>query len=148
MTTRIIRNEFEREGLMKLLAARKMPFTVQVSAGANRSIEQNALAFKWYAEIAQQMGDRTVSEVRAYCKLHHGVRIMRAEEETFRTAWNKHFIDWSYEDKLALMVEPMDLPVTRLMKVAQLSQYLDAIADEFMAQGVVLTIPEDRRRAA
>jgi hypothetical protein len=46
------------------------------------------------------------------------------------------------------MVEPMDLPVTRLMKVAQLSQYLDAIADEFMAQGVVLTIPEDRRRAA
>jgi hypothetical protein len=145
MTTRIIRTEYERKALLALLGARKLPFTVEIGSGANRTKEQNALAFKWYGEIAQQMGDRTTSEVRAHCKLHHGVRIMRAEEETFRTAWNEHFLDWSYEDKLKLMVEPFDLPVTRLMKVAQLSQYLDAIHEEFAGQGVVLTMPEDRR---
>ena len=147
MTTRIIRTDEDLQALTALLNARKRPFTVQVTTGANRTLEQNHLAFKWYREIAEQMADRTASEARAHCKLHHGVRILRVENDAFREAWNKHFLDWPYESKLDLMVEPLDLPVTRLMTTKQLTQYLDAIADEFTRQGVVLTQPEDRRAA-
>lgn len=147
MTTRVIRNETERDALIALLTSRKMPFTVQVTQGANRTLEQNRLAFLWYREIAEQMGDRTASEVRAHCKFNHGVKILVTENEAFRKAWQARFLDWDYEAKLSLMVEPLDLPVTRLMTTRQLTQYLDAIADEFTRLGVVLTQPEDRRAA-
>ena len=147
MTTRVIRNDVERDALIALLRSRKAPFTVQITTGANRTVEQNALAFLWYREIAEQMGDRTATEVRAHCKLHHGVKMLVTENGAFRTAWHARFLRWDYEAKLELMVEPLDLPVTRLMTTKQLTQYLDAIADEFTKQGVVLTQPEDRRAA-
>ena len=147
MTTRIIRTDEDLQALTALLSARKRPFTVQITTGANRSIEQNALAFLWYREIAEQMGDRTATEVRAHCKLHHGVKMLVTENGAFRAAWHARFLRWDYEAKLELMVEPLDLPVTRLMTTKQLTQYLDAIADEFTRQGVVLTQPEDRRAA-
>jgi len=147
MTTRIIRTDEDLQALTALLNARKRPFTVQVTTGANRTLEQNQLAFLWYREVAEQMGDRTATEVRAHCKLHHGVKMLVTENEAFRAAWHARFLRWEYEAKLELMVEPLDLPVTRLMTTKQLTQYLDAIADEFTKQGVVLTQPEDRRAA-
>ena len=143
MTTRIIRTPGEIDGLARLLHSRKLPVTVTIAAGADRSHSQNALAHMWYSEIARDLADRTAAEVRAYCKLHHGVRMMHAESEPFREAWDRLIRGrFGYPEKLELMLPPHDYPVTRLMGVKQMQRYLDAIHAEFSAQGVRLTDPE------
>ena len=43
MTTRIIRTDEDLQALTALLNARKRPFTVQVTAGLNRTTAQNKL---------------------------------------------------------------------------------------------------------
>ena len=50
-----------------------------------------------------------------------------------------------YADKLALMMAPIDLPVTRDMTVKELTRYLDSIQREFSAMGVRLTDPDELR---
>lgn len=137
--------------LMKLLGWLKMqdlPITVAVRDGVDRSMSQNALAHKWFKEIADWMGDRDASSVRAHCKLNHGVKMLVTEDEEFRAKWHNMVMDrFSYEEKLDLMVEPFDFPVTRLMSVKQMSRWLDSIYAEFTAQGVPLSLPDDRKYA-
>lgn len=118
------------------------PITVSWKKGDDRSQRQNALAFKWYQEIAMQKGDMHPEETRAYCKLHFGVQIMLTEDEDFREKWYSMIKDrFSYEEKLALMLEPFDFPVTRLMGTKQMTRYLDKIRDTFTGQGMMLTMP-------
>ena len=119
------------------------PITVSWKNGNDRSNQQNALAFKWYKEIADQMGDREAHEVRAHCKLYLGVKMMVTEDEDFRVKWHTMIMNrFSLEEKLALMLEPFDFPVTRLMSVKQMTRYLDAVYNEFAPMGVKLTLPE------
>ena len=143
MTTTFVRNAYDRDKLFKLLLDRKMPFTVNVTQGVNRSIEQNNLAFKWYQEIAHYLDDRDSVEVRAECKLHHGVPIMRTECEVFRSKYDEYIKPLPYEKKLELMVEPVAFPVTSLMNTRQMKRYLDIVYRKFTEKGVTLTVPED-----
>ena len=143
MTTRILRTEGDIEALRLLLRARKLPLTVHITAGADRTGQQNALAFAWYLDIANQLGDRTAADARAHCKLYHGVRMLHTESEPFRMAWDRLIKGrFTLEEKLELMLPPHDYPVTRLMTVKQMTAYLDGISREFTAQGVRLTDPE------
>lgn len=143
MTTRTVTNEADRRLLLAFLSKRKLPFAVEITDGRRRSVEQNALSHKWYAEAAQQFGDRTHEDVRGYCKLHHGVPILRASNEKFREAYDRIIRPLSYEDKLKAMTV-FDFPVTRMMSVSELSSYLDAVFKDLSEQGIVLTIPPDR----
>lgn len=121
----------------------EFPLVVTWREGDDRSKAQNRLAFKWYKQIADQMGDREAWQVRAHCKLEHGVRMLVTENEDFRTKWHDMIMDrFTYEEKLKLMVEPWDFPVSRIMGVKQMTRYLDAIYNEFTALGVRLTLPE------
>ena len=119
------------------------PCTVSIRAGVGRSLAQNRLAQQWAADVSAQLGDRTPEEARGYFKLHHGVPIRREDPE-YDAIYRARIIHLPYEAKLALMMEPLDLPVTRRMTTAQLTRYLDAIHAHYSAQGVVLTQPEDR----
>ena len=142
MTSRIINTEAERDGLVLLIKAQKLPFTIQVTKGRRRSVEQNRLQRMWVAEISEQIGEYTPEEVRAYCKLTMGVPILRAENDDFREKYDKHVRGLAYEVKLALMSEPLDMPVTRMMTTDQKRRYLDAVHKHFAAQGVDLTDPD------
>ena len=115
---------------------------MSVVKGNKRSVEQNRLQRLWCVEISDQLGDRTPEEVRGYCKLAIGVPILRAESETFREQYDRVIKPLPYEQKLAVMMEPLDLPVTRYMTTKQKAQYLDAVFKHFTEQGVVLTQPE------
>ena len=65
------------------------------------------------------------------------------ENEDFRAKWHSMILDrFSYEEKLAFMLEPFDFPVSRIMTTAQMTRYMNAIYDEFSTQGVPLTLPE------
>lgn len=137
--------------LMKFLGflkVQELPVTVAVRAGADRSLSQSRLSFKWYREVADWMGDRDATDVRAHCKLNHGVKMLVTEDEEFRAKWYAMIKDrFTYEEKLALMVEPFNFPVSSQMNTKQMTRFLDAIYREFSAQGVPLTVPDDLKYA-
>src|SRR5690606_26105095 len=100
MTSRIVTTGADRDLVIELIKSYKLPFTVQITKGKNRSIEQNKLQRLWLNEAAEQLGDDTAEGYRAYCKLHFGVPILRGENEEFREAYDKIIRPHSYEDKL------------------------------------------------
>ncbi len=147
MTSRTIQTEEQRKTAMDLIQARPLPFTIQLTKGVHRSTEQNRLQRMWLNEAAEQLGDRTPEDLRAYCKLEMGVPILRAENELFCAEYDRLIRPMSYEDKLSIMALPLDFPVTRLMTTNQKWRYLDHMERTFTGQGVVLTIPKERQAA-
>jgi hypothetical protein len=141
MTSYVVDSEMDRRLLIQAMSKRPTPFTVDITKGRRRSIEQNRLQRLWLNEIAEQLGDRTPEEVRGECKLTLGVPILRAENETFREKYDAIVRPLPYAAKLAIMMEPLDMPVTRLMSTDQKTRYLDAIVRHYGEQGVILTQP-------
>jgi len=138
----IVRLAEDRERLIDALKKAKLPFTAKLTRGTHRSLEQNRLQFLWMREAAEQDPSYTAEEHRAFCKLHFAVPIMRGEDDHFREMYDKHIKPKSYEDKLELMVGPLEVPVTSLMKTGQLKRYLDDVYAHFTALGVKLTEPD------
>lgn len=141
MTTRVITNAVDRAALVRLIETRQMPFTVELVQGKRRSTEQNRLQRDLINQIAEQTG-QTAEEVRGYCKLVIGVPILRAENELFAIKYDAAVKGLPYETKLALMMEPLDLPVTRLMTTRQKTQFLDGMMRHFAERGVVFHADE------
>ena len=137
MTSRILRTGSDVDSFCALLRHMKTPLTVSWSRGADRSKEQNALSWVWAAQAADQLQDRDAADVRAEWKLTIGVPILRAENETFRDAYDKTVRDLSYEDKIVVMRD-LDFPVTRLMNLSQMSRFMDAVQRRAIEQGVEL----------
>lgn len=142
MTQRIVRNPGDLALLKIYLDGRKRPFTVEIADGRDRSAEQNRLSHKWYAEIADQTGEDR-EDVRARCKLEIGVPILRAANEKFRATYDLVIRPLAYDEKLAA-IRDMDVPVTRLMNVEQMSRYMDEVFKRHAGFGIALTIPPDR----
>ena len=141
MPTKIIREPIHVEALANMLRGRKLPITVTWTQGAPRSTAQNRLAQRWFTDIATQLGDQTHEDVRAECKLHFGVPILRAENEAFRLSYDRVIKALPYEEKLAA-IKAFDLPVTRLMNVKQMTAFMDEMQRHWSGQGVRLTDPE------
>jgi len=148
MVTRVIRDEDDITLLVQYLRARKRPYTVDIVSGKHRSTEQNHLQRLWLNEAAEQLGDRTAEELRGMCKLQFGVPILRAENTRFAEAYDQYVKPRPYEEKLALMMEPLDFPVTRLMSTEQKTRFLDAIRTHFIEQGIALTEPKPKEARA
>lgn len=142
MTTRPIKNEADLKLLTIYLEQRKRPFTVEVTDGRDRSAEQNRLSQKWYSEIAEQTGEDR-EEVRARCKLEIGVPIMREASDKFRATYDRLIRPLDYADKLAL-IRDTDMPVTRLMNVGQMTEFMDAVFQKHAEFGIALTVPPDK----
>lgn len=141
MPTLILRDATHIDALAKRLAGRKLPLTVSWTQGASRSDMQNRLSQRWYADIARQLGDQTHGETRADCKVSFGVPILCAENEAFRVQWEATFGTLGYQEQRRA-VEVLDVPVTRLMTVKQMTAYMDAIIRNYLPQGIRLTDPE------
>jgi hypothetical protein len=141
MPTKIIREPIHVEALANMLRERKLPITVTWTQGAPRSTAQNRLAQRWFTDIATQLGDQTHEDVRAECKLHFGVPILRAENEVFRLSYDRVIKALPYEEKLAA-IKAFDLPVTRLMNVKQMTAFMDEMQRHWSGHGVRLTDPE------
>lgn len=112
------------------------PFVVQV-VGPKRSLDQNALSHALYTQIAGQLEDQTVQEVRSECKLRYGIPILRGDED-FCRLYDRVIRSHDYETKLALMEW---FPVTSLMNKAQCSEYLDTLIREYSKQGISIVMP-------
>lgn len=139
---RIIRTKDDLDDLNILLSNRKMPMTISVVYGEDRSRSQNSLMWLWAAEAAAQLGDRETADVRAVWKLTIGVPILRGDDPDFRAAYDRAVRHLSYEDKIVLMRD-LDFPVTRLMKVRQMCRFLDQVERQCLGMGLRLTQPDD-----
>lgn len=142
MVTRAVKNADELALLKVYLDQRKRPFTVDVTDGRDRTAEQNRLSHKWYKEITEQTGE-AVEDVRARCKLEIGVPILREGSEPFRKTYDKLIRPLDYADKLAL-IRDTDMPVTRLMNVTQMTEFMDEVFRRHAEFGIALTIPPDK----
>lgn len=115
---------------------------VSVKAGKDRSIPQNAITHVWYGQIARELREDDELGWKCYCKLHHGVPILRAEDDEFRTTYDAVIRPLSYEQKLIAM---RCWPVTSMMTKEQLSKYAEAVQADFAKRGVVLEFPENQK---
>lgn len=141
MTTYAIKTEGDRQRVIKAVQSRGLPATVTINKGLPRSAEQNKLQRKWMTE-AEEQGDQTSEEYRAYCKLHFGVPIMRQQSEEFREKYDRIIRPLPYTQKLELMAVPFDFPVTRIMTMKNEKKYLDQVYLFFTGQGMILTNPD------
>lgn len=145
---RWVKNEGDKELLLSFLRNMDAPFTIDIEKGIRekRSTDQNRLQRLWVNE-AEQQGDMTAEEYRAYCKLHFGVPMLRNENEVFAELYDSKIRDrmppYTYEQKLEFMAVPWDMHVTRLMTVKQHNKYLNKMHDHFTSLGMILTIPND-----
>ncbi len=145
MTSRVIKTGAQRDAFIALLKSYTLPCTVNLTKGQKRSIEQNRLQWLWLNEAAEQLGEYSVEQYRAYCKLHFAVPILRGEDADFRREYDRKIRSrYTYEEKLEMMIGPkIEIPVTRLMKTGQKKRYLDDVWNHFTNLGVVLSDPED-----
>lgn len=143
MTTHIVKTPEDWARLATLVSNLKPPLTISIVTGEHRSDRQNKLQRLWCREASEQLGDRTAEDVRAYCKLHYGVPMLREENADFREKYDRIIRPMPYETKLELMAEPMDFPVTRLMTKKQKTAYLDAMHKGLSEMGVRLTEPSE-----
>ena len=145
---RWVKNEDDQALLMTFIGNMELPFTVTIKQGIieKRTNDQNRLQRLWVNE-AEQQGDMTAEEYRAYCKLHFGVPMLRNESDTFAELYDSKIRDrvppFSYEQKLEFMAIPWDMHVTRLMTIKQHDKYLNMMHDHFTGLGMILTIPND-----
>lgn len=141
MGSAAIRTEHDRKMAIKRIENAELPCTMTLTKGAPRSIEQNRLQRMWMLEL-QEQGDMTAEEYRAYCKAYFGVPILLAENEAFRQQYESIVRPLAYDQKLEIMKEPIDLPITRLMTVKQKKRYLDEVYTYWTGKGFKLTDPD------
>ncbi len=142
MTSRVIATGADRDDFVTLLKSYKLPCTVNLTKGKNRSVEQNRLQWLWMSEAAEQLGEYTADEYQAICKLELGVPILRGEDDDFRELYDELIKPLPYEAKLKMMGHKFNFGVTSKMKTGQKKRYLDDVYVYFTGLGVRLTDPE------
>ena len=114
---------------------------ITIKEGKARSLPQNDIGHVWYAQIARELREDTALGVKCYCKLHHGVPILRSEDADFRAAYDSVIKPLSYEQKMEAM---KFWPVTSLMNKGQKTAYLEAVQTDYGKRGVMLEFPEEQ----
>ena len=137
----VVQSIRDREEAFEQMRRAPIPYTIEITKGAKRSVQQNRLQRLWVNEGADQIDGWTPEDLRAYCKLHYGVPILRNESESFKEQYDNVIRPLPYEMKLELMKVPIDFPVTRLMTSSQTTRYLDDMYHAITAMSAKLTEP-------
>lgn len=141
MATHVINSDESAQRFIGVIREQYMAhrfLRVSVKTGKDRSLPQNSLTHAWYGQIARELREDDALGWKCYCKLHHGVPILRAEDEEYRETYDAVIKPLTYENKLVAMKQ---WPVTSLMTKEQLSKYAEAVRDDFRNRGVMLEFP-------
>lgn len=141
----VVRSPSDWERLGQRLLAMTPPLTVSIMEGAKRSNSQNDLQHAIYEDVAKQLGDRTAEDVKKQSKLCVGVPILRRDDEKFRAAYDDGVKDkYTYEQKVAMMGEPVNFPVTSRFTTKQSAEYTEALVRYWAEEaGVYIKLPGD-----
>lgn len=119
------------------------PVQVQIrNKEESRRDAQNRLQHHWFKECHAQNNQLSVNEYRAFCKYHFGIPILCRDEQC-KEQLARVFKHLQYEQRLELMQEPFDMPVTRLFSVKEFAEYLNQIEQYFTKNGYRLTTGDD-----
>jgi hypothetical protein len=136
------------QGLMSVLPrlAKDLEATghldLQWSNKQTRSQRQNALYAVWVMDLVKA-GRGTADDVRAFCKLHFGVPILRADSIEFRELYDSTIKRLEYPRKLALM---RHISITSAMNTEQMARFLTSVQDHYASlttDPVFLESPDD-----
>ena len=139
----VLHDEEDKNSLLTTLQQIELQYPIDVvikKASRSRSLSQNRTQWQWFRD-AESQGDQKAWEYRAYCKLHFGVPILRRDSPEYRAKYDRIIRPMPYEQKLELMVEPFDFPVTSAMNIAQHGAFLDEVKQHFEGLGFQLTNP-------
>lgn len=100
-----------------------------------RTADQNRMFWELYGEIAKQKGDESAEDIWRYCKLHHGIPILRRDDPTFGRWYDQNMKSMEYPIKLEAM---RYMSVTSDFSKKQGSEYIDNVIREFSQQGIYL----------
>ena len=107
---------------------------------SERSLAQNALAFKWYSELDAQIANS--DNQRNFCKWTYGFPVLLAREEVepgIHRMW-EILTTVPYEDRINAMEM---VEVTRLFTTKEFTEYLRSIERYAADMGYQLSHPED-----
>lgn len=145
MAGRIIRDERDLAQWVTFLERQTFPMTVSKLAGANRSHAQNRTAHAWYSQIAGWDGDHTAAQAKAHCKMTHGKQILIRDNPEWQAKWEPLYGPLDYETEVKLFE---CLPVTSVMRVKQMNEFMNAVQLEYRVQGIPLIDPEMQKYEA
>ncbi len=111
---------------------------INAKVGGDRSQDQNSISHCWYEQAGRELREYTALGHKSYCKLHHGVPILRAEDESFRAFYDVAIKRLTYEEKIKAMEY---VPVTSIMTFPQFQQYLLAVQADYRLRNVALEFP-------
>jgi hypothetical protein len=140
---RVIRTSDNLVSLYSELGNRPHPFTVTIERGEERArtLDQNALQFKWATEIACQRGDVEPIEVQHEFKLDIGVPILREDDAVFNGFCGKVLDPLTREQQIKSMKY---IAISSVMTVKQMSRFMDQIQRTYSQEGFRLTQPEEQ----
>ena len=120
-----------------------LPFPVRVAAltgEEDRTKAQNRLIHEWFADVGNQTGE-SAKEVKLRAKLDIGCPILCRDDPEFSEFFDLGLKHLPYDKQRRSM---KFVPVTSILTVRQMSEFMDQFEKEHRAQGLYLTIPEDR----
>lgn len=141
MATRIIRDDADLQQWLAFLQGQPLPMTVSHAKGAKRSLQQNATAHMWYAQIGAELGE-SADEAKARCKLVFGLPIMERDNPAWVSEWRPLYEPLDYDRRLTLFKA---LPLTSKFTTSQMAEYMDAVQRDHLAMGIPLVDPEARK---
>lgn len=124
----IVRAAYEESKFIRLIVRKKV-----------RSLDQNAQAYVWYEQIGLELSDHTALDARCISKLVEGVPILRSIDSEFREFYDKCIKWMTYEEKIDAM---KFVPVTSLLPVDAMSQYLESLQKMWAKRDVTLRFLE------
>jgi hypothetical protein len=71
---------------------------------------------------------------------------MKYESPEWAELYDRIIKPLPYEDKLKMMMVPMDFPVTRCMSSKGKHEYLNQMHDYYIGLGFIITEPDERGR--
>jgi hypothetical protein len=143
MTELPVRSAEDMSQVQAHLHATSFPFRVIITKALDRTGQQNKTVHKWFGEIAAHRKDMTMLEVKAECNLTYGRPIKDRDDPDWKAVFGYLFDRLNHEKKL-LAIRTLDVPFTRDMNTKQLSEYMDQMQRDYLAQGVSLTIPKNK----
>lgn len=119
----------------------KTPYLrVSASSKKDRSAQQNALWRTWIVQLEKDLAEDSAEGYECEAKLEVGVPILRAEDEDFRSFYDKALKPLAYEEKKFAMKYT---PVTSHMSVSQMNRFLYSVQKKYALKGINLQSNED-----
>lgn len=113
-------------------------------AETDRTLAQNRLIHRWFADISRALVGVSPADVKADCNLKYGRPILLRDDPEWQAVFDYLFRTVNDEAKKKA-IRVLDVPFTRRMTVKQLTEYMNQMQQDYAEAGISLTDPDARK---